>query len=288
MPGPYGDGHDPASVYEDHCLLRLLDAALSTHPEVAFISSWRRLLSEERVKAEEALGYVAEKLSSARELDAFKAVPKPHVARLEDLPVGSEELRHVEAIFFSRSRSDYHPDPDQHPWGVSSFSVTKVERVQNLAHLQAFNTKTQSIKDALEEQQLTFEAGAHTRWLFHGAPHTAITSVISEPASGFQAVMGVKDLWGKGIYFARDAAYSFYGTGSARFCYEEGGVYKIMLCLVATGLSCAADADMKLKPFFRKPCRYHSSVDSMAHPQIFVVNEGVAVCPAYVISFVKR
>jgi hypothetical protein len=121
-----------------------------------------------------------------------------------------------------------------------------------------------------------------------GAPHTAITSVISEPASGFQAVMGVKDLWGKGIYFARDAAYSFYGTGSARFCYEEGGVYKIMLCLVATGLSCAADEDMKLKPFFRKPCRYHSSVDSMAHPQIFVVNEGVAVCPAYVISFVKR
>jgi hypothetical protein len=34
VPGPYGDGHDPASVYEDHCLLRLLDAALSTHPEV--------------------------------------------------------------------------------------------------------------------------------------------------------------------------------------------------------------------------------------------------------------
>ena len=44
---------------------------------------------------------------------------------------------------------------------------------------------------------------------------------------------------------------------------------------------------MKLKPYFRKPMRYHSSVDSMAHPQIFIVNEGVAVCPAYVISFVK-
>ena len=121
-----------------------------------------------------------------------------------------------------------------------------------------------------------------------GAKHAAIASVINEPVSGFQAIMGARDLWGKGIYFARDAAYPFYGTGTARFCHEEGGVYKIMLCLVVTGLSCAGDADMKLKPYFRKPMRYHSSVDSMAHPQIFIVNEGVAVCPAYVISFVKR
>ena len=29
----------------------------------------------------------------------------------------------------------------------------------------------------------------------------------------------------------------------------------------------------------------HSSVDSMTHPQICIVNEGVAICPAYVISF---
>ena len=65
-----------------------------------------------------------------------------------------------------------------------------------------------------------------------GAPHDAIASVINEPVSGFQAIMGARDLWGKGIYFARDAAYPFYGTGTARFCYEEGGVYKIMLCLV--------------------------------------------------------
>ena len=33
--------------------------------------------------------------------------------------------------------------------------------------------------------------------------------------------------------------------------------------------------------------KYHSSVDSMANPQIFVVSEGVAVYPAYVISFTK-
>jgi hypothetical protein len=42
---------------------------------------------------------------------------------------------------------------------------------------------------------------------------------------------------------------------------------------------------MKLLPFFRKPMRYHSSVDSLSNPQICVLTEGVAVYPAYVISF---
>ena len=69
--------------------------------------------------------------------------------------------------------------------------------------------------------------------------------------------------------------------------YYKLGLYKIMLCLVVTELSCAADEAMKLKPYFKKPDRYHSSVDSMAHPAIFVVNEGVAIYPAYVISFKK-
>lgn len=34
--------------------------------------------------------------------------------------------------------------------------------------------------------------------------------------------------------------------------------------------------------------RYHSTVDSLSNPQIFVLAEGVAVYPAYVISFKAR
>ena len=286
--GPHGDGHDPASLYHDHCLLRLLDAALSPQPEVAYIASWRQLLPDARQEAEAALGNVSEALRAAKELNAFGAVPKTGAPPLAELLEDSDERQHVEAIFFSSNRCDYHPDPKQKPWSASSFRVVKVERVQNAGHLRALSERTQAIKAALAEHGIAFAAGVHTRWLFHGAPHAAIASVISEPVSGFQAIMGARDLWGKGIYLARDAAYPFYGTGTARFCHEEGGVYKILLCLVVTGLSCAGDADMKLKPFFRKPMRYHSSVDSMAHPQIFIVNEGVAVCPAYVISFTKR
>jgi len=236
---------------------------------------------------------VSEALPAAKELNAFGTVPKAGVPLLAELPEGSDERRHVEAIFFARSRSDYHPDEAAKPWSSSALRVVGVERVQNAGHLRALNERTQAVKAALADHGIAFSAGAHTRWLFHGAPHAAISSVVSEPVSGFQAIMGARDLWGKGIYFARDAAYPFHGTGTARFCYEEGGVYKIMLCLVVTGLSCAGDADMKLKPVFGtseagKPMRYHSSVDSMAHPQIFIVNEGVAVCPAYVISFEKR
>ena len=49
----------------------------------------------------------------------------------------------------------------------------------------------------------------------------------------------------------------------------------------------ACHAPYQIKPYYKKPMKYHSSVDSMANPQIFVVSEGVAVYPAYVISFTK-
>ena len=64
-------------------------------------------------------------------------------------------------------------------------------------------------------------------------------------------------------------------------------MYKIMLCLVATGISCAADGEMTLLPYFKKPMRYQSSVDSLANPEIYVIPHDVAAYPAYVISFKK-
>ena len=55
--------------------------------------------------------------------------------------------------------------------------------------------------------------------------------------------------------------------------------------MIATAAQANPNQEMKLLPFFRKPMRYHSSVDSLSNPQICVLTEGVAVYPAYVISF---
>jgi len=235
---------------------------------------------------------VSEALECAKRLNAFGGTRDMSAKQVEEVEEESDEWQAVEAIFFAHSRSEYRPDTVKQPWSIRDYQVTKVERVQNIGHLTGLNTRTQVLRAALDKVGVNFEAGVHTRWLFHGAPHAAIRSIITDPVSGFKAVLsgtGTGDLWGKGIYFARDAAYSYYGTGSARFCYEEDGVFKIMLCLVLTGLSCAADERMKLRPYFQtEPAlRYHSSVDSMSNPEMWVVSEGVDIYPAYVISFVK-
>ena len=287
--GPFGDDHDPASVYQDHCLLRLIDAALSPQPEPSFVASYPQLLTVERWQAEEALGLVPEALACAKELNAFGDVPRQGVPPLVDVAKGGAEWLSVEAAFYARHRSEYHADETATPWSPRVVRLTAVERVQNLAQLHAFRARKDAVLAGLAEAGVELPAAGCMRWGFHGATHAAIDSIISDPVAGFKAVMTERSLWGPGIYFARDALYSYYATGSYKppgFC-ESGsdGTIKILLCLLVTGLPCAADQEMKLLPFFRKPMRYHSSVDSLSNPQICVLTEGVAVYPAYVISF---
>ena len=287
--GPFGDGHNPASVYQDHCLLRLIDAALSPQPEPSFVASYRMLLTAERRQAEEALGLVPEALACAKELNAFGDVPRQGVPPLVAVAKGSPEWLSVEAAFYARHRSEYHADELARPWSPRDVRLTAVERVQNLAQLHAFRARKDAVLAGLAEAGVELPAAGCMRWGFHGATHAAIESIISDPVAGFKAVMTERALWGPGIYFARDALYSYYATGAIKppgFC-ERGsdGTIKILLCLLVTGLPCAADQEMKLLPFFRKPMRYHSTVDSLSNPQICVLTEGVAVYPAYVISF---
>lgn len=242
--GPSGDGHDPVSIYQDACLLRLIDAALSPQPELNFTQSYHQLLSKERQKAEEALGFLPETLTCNNMLSTGMISP---------VSQGSPEFVNVETIFLSRSRSDYHPDT-KFPWYPQ---VVAIERVQNLAQLKAVQTRKDAIVKGLVDAGAMLPAASSMRWGFHGAPHAAIHSIVTDPVSGFKAVMVDRSIWGTGLYFARDACYSYYGTGKMKppgFCTAEDGVIKMVLCLLATGLPCAADENMKLLHTSRRQC----------------------------------
>ena len=57
-----------------------------------------------------------------------------------------------------------------------------------------------TLKTLLEENDVQYEAGVHSRWLFHGAGSAdALEAIIDNPVSGFAPQMARVNLWGYGL-----------------------------------------------------------------------------------------
>ena len=91
-------------------------------------------------------------------------------------------------------------------------------------------------------------------------------------------------MYGKGVYFARDASYSTYPVYSPR---DTHGVQSIFLARVVVGEYCRGEKDA-LEPAERDlgtGALYDSTVDNVRDPSIFVTyNDGQAY-PEYLVKF---
>ena len=91
-------------------------------------------------------------------------------------------------------------------------------------------------------------------------------------------------MYGKGVYFARDASYSTYPVYSPP---DTHGVQSIFLARVVVGEYCRGEKDA-LEPAERDPgtgALYDSTVDNVRDPSIFVTyNDGQAY-PEYLVKF---
>lgn len=106
-----------------------------------------------------------------------------------------------------------------------------------------------SVKAVLEKLGTEFVGGVHTRWLFHGAGSADVVSdIIDDPINGFNNLLNERGLWGKGLYFARDSAYSYKCPGCCDTCDDGKGHMMVMLCLVSTGISCVGEENFKNFP----------------------------------------
>ena len=132
---------------------------------------------------------------------------------------------------------------------------------------------------------LTFTSGVHSRWLWHGAASKdVLLSVVNNRVAGFAPMLSKRALWGKGVYFARDAAYS---VPFANNCRDDKGCKMMMLCQVEVGVPCVGEPHMEHMPYIH-PDRgeaYHSFVDSAANPEMYVIEHSSQASPAYVVHF---
>jgi hypothetical protein len=242
-------------------------------------------VSAERRDAENGLGWHPDTLRS-------RFVGDVDDGRVE-VPKGSEEFKNVETIFKANPAEGaerfYFSDR-----GTDHLDITKIERVQNRELRDSVDNTRGRLKELLERSGEQYEAGVHSRWVFHGARNAdVLDSIINDPIRGFKPEASLGDtrainLWGRGSYFARDAAYCVHAHYCDR-CLDEDGKRMVLLCLVECGLSCVGEGHMNIMPKTHQPPRkprlpYMSFVDYAANPEIFVV-EGEQAYPAYIIHF---
>lgn len=278
-----GDGHVMQSLLTHDTLPRLVDAALSSvGPEMHFIRSWRQQLGDVRLEAQHFLGYSPERLrhlwTSPRRLGRDES-------KLFQVSPSSEEFRSVATVFKACP-----PQPpaymlsSQASW--ENTPIYRIDRVENGSQLEGSLPYRQALRRSLEEQGLEFDAATHCSWAFHGASEQAVHSIVSDPIAGFQPLCtgGNKAaVWGSGTYFARDAKY----VADGQFCPRKAdGSRCMLLCLVTLGMPCLGDPSHKgVLPFRQSPHRYNCTVDSLASPEIYVIQHSGAAYPAYLITF---
>ena len=157
--------------------------------------------------------------------------------------------------------------------------VLKIERVQNLALWEVYAVKRKHIlerENALTENEIQ----RHEKiWLFHGTDAETCRKIkdqgLNRSFSGKNAT-----LYGKGVYFARDAKYS------ERYASSDGEhVQRIFACRVLVGRYCVGEKDALVPAVRTGNTLFDSTVDSVLDPRIFVTYHDAQAYPEYLIHF---
>jgi len=148
------------------------------------------------------------------------------------------------------------------------------------------------VKNNLTRVGCQYENGVHARWLFHGAGSAEVVEeIIEDPRVGFKAWYNERGLWGQGVYFARDAAYSIECPGCCDECFDAEGNRMLLLCLVQTGLPTVGEQHLtrdmpKVHEGMRPKISYDTLIDCPSNPEMFVTPVGLSLAyPHYIIHF---
>uniref|UniRef100_A0A803JCC2 Poly [ADP-ribose] polymerase n=1 Tax=Xenopus tropicalis TaxID=8364 RepID=A0A803JCC2_XENTR len=155
--------------------------------------------------------------------------------------------------------------------------ILTITRIQNKHLWQNYQIRKQSI-DAKNKQWV------NEKQLFHGTQELTIKSINQNGFNRSYAGMNAAS-FGKGTYFAVDAAYSANDTYSKP---GPNGQKYMYLARVLTGLSCLGNKAM-ISPPSRSASDptdlYDSASNNPAAPNMFVIFNDVQAYPEYLISF---
>ncbi len=162
-----------------------------------------------------------------------------------------------------------------------SVHVKGVFYVQNLALWYSFALKRQTM--LMGEKSAAGAAARYERRLFHGCPADLVSKIAQQGFNrSFTGATSGRALYGKGVYFARDARYSMSKEYSPP---DADGVQNMFLVRAVVGEICIGVKDA-LTPAARHGDQlYDSTVDDVQNPAIYVTYSDSQVYPDILIKF---
>ena len=167
--------------------------------------------------------------------------------------------------------------------------IQSIERIQNVSLWQSYRVKRSTIclREVEAKRSHDEKAALHKYvrcWIFHGCPGDVASKVIQQGFNRSYTSNG--KVYGKGVYFARDASYSTYPKYSSP---DKHGVQYMFAARAAVGEYCPGKMDV-LAPDVRDArthLLYDSTVDNVRDPSIFVTYHDAQAYPEYLIKFTQ-
>ena len=162
--------------------------------------------------------------------------------------------------------------------------VESIVRVQNISMWQSYAVKRQTIamredqKSVLKDGKVAIaeltKASNEQVWLFHGTDEDTVPKIASQ---GFNRSFCGKNatMFGKGVYFARDASYS----SSTTYSRPNGkGIQHMFLCRVVVGAYTKGVKDALTPDVRNGNLLYDTTVNDMYSPGIYVTYHDAQAC----------
>jgi len=158
-----------------------------------------------------------------------------------------------------------------HSCSSACYIVKKISRVQNIDRFKEYQLYRTELVKALGKN------GINEKKLFHGTDYQAADSICKD---GFDWRRCGKNgtVYGKGTYFALNSKYSASGYSTP----NSSGECKMFLASVLLGNYAQGSPKLSVPP-----TGFHSLVDSVSSPTIFVVFERKQSYPEYLITYRK-
>ncbi|KAG7458165.1 hypothetical protein MATL_G00235240 [Megalops atlanticus] len=215
---------------------------------------------------------IARKLLSSADL--YTDIPDEDVSLLSNLPEASrvnedsDEFQDVVKEFYD-SIQEYH----------NKIKIVKVEKLTNTLLYNQYKLKKTSMQQSASNPEVE-------RTLYHGTSETSVKEICIH---GFNRSFCGKNatVYGQGVYFAVNSAISVQDQYSPP---NADGHKYVFVTKVLTGDFTKGKHEMKTAPLKEGsdiPLRYHSVVDKMDSPTLFVIFNDTQAYPEYLITCQK-
>ena len=160
--------------------------------------------------------------------------------------------------------------------------IVSIERIQNVSMWQSYAVKRQTVVSREQKQDNTKTQSRFERaWLFHGCHPDVVPNIMQQ---GFNRSFCGRNatVYGKGVYFARDASYS---SGTQYATPDSSGCQYIFACRVVVGEYCFGKRDALTPDVRSGHTLYDSTVNNTSNPSIFVTYHDAQAYPEFLIKF---